>query len=57
MELELCQNSDSSVSSINITEQLQVSASASASAPLPPGSQILLPFIEGFFCSMGVATV
>ncbi|XP_075495888.1 E3 ubiquitin-protein ligase UPL1-like [Primulina tabacum] len=46
VESELSQNSRSPVSSINIGEQMQVSP---ASPPLPPGSQRLLPFIEGFF--------
>ncbi|XP_073123872.1 E3 ubiquitin-protein ligase UPL1-like isoform X2 [Henckelia pumila] len=46
VESELSQNSHSSVSSINITEQMQVS---SAFPLLPRGSQRLLPFIEGFF--------
>ncbi|XP_073159024.1 E3 ubiquitin-protein ligase UPL1-like [Henckelia pumila] len=46
VESELSQNSHSPVSSINIGEQMQVSP---ASPPLPPGSQRLLPFIEGFF--------
>ncbi|XP_073020547.1 E3 ubiquitin-protein ligase UPL1-like isoform X2 [Primulina eburnea] len=46
VESELSLNSHSPVSSNNIGEQMQVSP---ASAPLPPGSQRLLPFIEGFF--------
>ncbi|CAI9787771.1 unnamed protein product [Fraxinus pennsylvanica] len=47
METELTQSSRSSViSNINIGEQIQGSSSSS---PLPPGTQRLLPFIEGFF--------
>ncbi|KAI3466413.1 hypothetical protein Pfo_023076 [Paulownia fortunei] len=47
MELELNQSSHSSVSNINIGEQIQ--GSTLASPPLPPGTQRLLPFIESFF--------
>ncbi|KAI3456803.1 hypothetical protein Pfo_013466, partial [Paulownia fortunei] len=48
MESELSQSSHSSVvSNISIGEQIQ--GSSSASPPLPPGTQRLLPFIEGFF--------
>ncbi|CAA2959517.1 E3 ubiquitin- ligase UPL1 isoform X1 [Olea europaea subsp. europaea] len=47
MEMELTQSSRSSViSNINIGEQIQGSSSSS---PLPPGTQRLLPLIEGFF--------
>ncbi|CAA3019978.1 E3 ubiquitin- ligase UPL1-like [Olea europaea subsp. europaea] len=47
METELTQSSRSSViSNINTGEQIQGSSS---SPPLPPGTQRLLPFIEGFF--------
>ncbi|KZV53708.1 hypothetical protein F511_38118 [Dorcoceras hygrometricum] len=46
VESVLSQNSESPVSSINVGEHMQVSP---ASPPLPPGSQRLLPFIEGFF--------
>lgn len=48
MESELTQSSHSSVvTNMNIGEQIQGSSSASPS--LPPGTQRLLPFIEGFF--------
>ncbi|XP_051125493.1 E3 ubiquitin-protein ligase UPL1 isoform X2 [Andrographis paniculata] len=47
MELELNQNQSSSNSLANIGEQIQ--GSTSASTALPPGTQRLLPFIEGFF--------
>lgn len=48
MESELNQSSHSSVvSSANMGDQIQ--GSSSASPPLPPGTQRLLPFIEGFF--------
>ncbi|KAL0306244.1 UNVERIFIED_CONTAM: E3 ubiquitin-protein ligase UPL1, partial [Sesamum radiatum] len=48
MESELSQSSNSSVvSTISIGDQIQ--GSSSASPPLPPGTQRLLPFIEGFF--------
>ncbi|KAL8462223.1 hypothetical protein ACS0TY_033325 [Phlomoides rotata] len=48
MESELNQSSHSLVvSNISIGEQIQ--GSSSASPPLPPGTQRLLPFIEGFF--------
>lgn len=48
MESELNQSSHSSiVSSVSMGDQIQ--GSSSASPPLPPGTQRLLPFIEGFF--------
>ncbi|CAI9088204.1 OLC1v1022471C1 [Oldenlandia corymbosa var. corymbosa] len=48
MESELTQNSFSSGgANINMGEHVQ--GSSSVSQPLPPGTQRLLPFIEGFF--------
>ncbi|KAL1556169.1 E3 ubiquitin-protein ligase upl1 [Salvia divinorum] len=48
MESELNQSSQSSVAS-NISMGDHIQGSSSASPPLPPGTQRLLPFIEGFF--------
>ncbi|XP_047975349.1 E3 ubiquitin-protein ligase UPL1 isoform X2 [Salvia hispanica] len=48
MESELNQTSQSSVAS-NISMGDHIQGSSSASPPLPPGTQRLLPFIEGFF--------
>lgn len=48
MESELNQSSQASVvPTVSMGDQIQ--GSSSASPPLPPGTQRLLPFIEGFF--------
>ncbi|EPS70177.1 hypothetical protein M569_04584 [Genlisea aurea] len=48
MESELAQGSSSSVASNDSISDV-IQGSAPASTPLPPGTQRLLPFIEGFF--------
>ncbi|GER32833.1 E3 ubiquitin-protein ligase UPL1 [Striga asiatica] len=49
MENELSQRPDSSIVSSNNSTGEQIQGSSSATSPLPPGTQRLLPFIEGFF--------